>query len=472
MIVPLVSGFNQVLDAATAELGKLGLKPLAPIKNAPMKTVLFWLVFGAGIWFMVCVARADGPAMAAQANSPVLNSQITNVNASAVPVPVPGERAVRRYHATVLVGIATILWSFLAPALFLFTGWSARIRSWAERQRQNWYFTFVLYGLAFGLLFFLLNLPLNYCASFVFPHQFDLTNQTFSRWLGVNLKGVAVVMVIGLAVGWIPFLIIRKSPRRWWLCLGLLAPLFLCVQNYIQPVLIDPLFHQFRPLQDKALESKVLALAARVGIEGSRVYEVNMSLDTREDEAYVTGLLGTRRIVFWDTMVKDFDDDQLLFILAHETGHYVLHHGIKATAFAWLMAFLSLYVWYWLAGPLIRRYKQRWGFDTLSDFAALPLFILAFQLSVMADRPVYMAYSRQIEHEADRFGLELTRNNHAAATAFVKLVQNAVFVYRPSPIIQFWYGTHPTPAERIDFFNTYRPWETGQPSKYSDYINP
>ncbi|HTR40063.1 MAG TPA: M48 family metalloprotease, partial [Pseudomonadales bacterium] len=86
------------------------------------------------------------------------------------------------------------------------------------------------------------------------------------------------------------------------------------------------------------------------------------------------------------------------------------------------------------------------------------------------DLPAYMAFSRHIEHEADRFGLELTHNNHAAATAFVKMVQKSVYVYQPSPIIQFWYGSHPTPAERIEFCNQYHPWETGQPSKYQKYF--
>ena len=442
-----------------------------------MKPVLFLLMFSAGAWFTLCLARADEPVMVAPINSPVANAQITNANTSIVPVPMPGEKAVRRYHATVIVVGAAIIWSFLAPALILFTGWSARIRSWAVRRMRNWYignwyFTFALYGLAFSLLYFLVNLPLNYYASFVFPHHFGLTNQTFSRWLGVNLEGAVVLGIVGLAVGWIPFLIVKKSPRRWWLWLGLLVLPILCVQRLVQPVLIDPLFHQFRPLQDKALESKVLALAARVGINGSSIYEVNMSRDSRQDEAYVTGFLGTRRIVVWDTMLKHFNDDQLLFILAHEMGHHVLHHVIKITAFASLMAFLSICVWYWLAGPVIRRCKHWWGFDALSDFAALPLFILAFQLSVMADRPVYMAYCRHLEHEADRFGLELTQNNHAAAAAFVTLVEDNVFVYRTSPIIQFWYGSHPTPAERIDFFNAYRPWATGQPLKYQKYFKP
>ena len=432
-----------------------------------MKTVLFWFVFSTGIWFAPCLARAGEPVVTAQTNA-----QINSPNTSTVAVPVPGEKAVRRYHATIAVGVTAIIWSFLSPALFLFTGWSARIRSWAERQGQNWYLTFVLYALAFGLLYFLVNLPLNYYASFVFPHHFDLTNQTFSRWLGNTLKSAAVVMVIGLAVGWIPFLVLKKSPRRWWLWLGLLVPLFLSVQNFIQPVLIDPLFHQFQPLADKALEAKILAQAARAGIEGSRVYEANLSLDTKLDNAYVTGLFGTRRIVFWDTMLKDFNDDELLFILGHEMGHYVLHHVIQLVAFASLLAFLSLYAWYWLAGPVIRRCQHRWRFDTLSDFAAVPLMILAFQLSVFTDLPAYMAFSRHIEHEADRFGLELTHNNHAAATAFVKLVQKGVYVYRPAPIIQFWYGSHPTPAERIEFCNQYRPWESGQPSKYQNCFKP
>jgi Zn-dependent protease with chaperone function len=442
-----------------------------------MKNVLPWLAFGTCVCLvLLCLVffsiQNDESAKTSQPYSQN-SAQPSNFQSDTAPVvvPMPGSKAVRRYHATVAVGITAIIWSFLSPTLFLFAGWSARIRSWAERQGQNWFFTFVLYALAFGLLYFLANLPLNYYAGFVFPHNFDLTNQTFSRWLGNTLKGAAVVIVIGLAVGWIPFLVLKKSPRRWWLWLGLLVPLFLCAQLLIQPVLIDPLFHQFRPLQDKTLESKVLALAARVGIKGSRVYEVNMSVDTRMDEAYVTGLFGTRRIVFWDTMLKDFNDDELLFILGHEMGHYVLHHVIKLAAFASFLAFLSLYAWYWLAGPVIGRCKHRWGFDTLSDFAALPLMILAFQLSVFADRPAYMAYSRHVEHEADRFGLELTRNNHAAATAFVKLVQNGVYVYRPAPIILFWYGSHPAPAERIEFCNQYRPWESRQPSRYEEYIN-
>ena len=389
---------------------------------------------------------------------------------SPVAVPVPGEKAVRRYHATIAVEIAAIVWSFLSLALLLFTGWSARIRSWAVRQRRNWYSTFVLYALAFGFLYFMVNLPSIYYAGYVLPHNFELTNQTFGRWLANTLKGAGVVMLASLALDWIPFQIFKNSPRRWWLWLALFVPLFLSARIFIEPVLIDPIFHQFGPLPDKTLEAKVLAQAGRAGIEGSRLYVANMSLDTKLDNAYVAGLFGTKRIVFWDNILKDLNEEELLFVLGHEMGHYVLHHKFKRIAFTSLLAFVSLYVAYRLTGPLIGRFKSRWGFDSPADIAAAPLVILVFLLLGFVGLPASMAFSRHLEHEADRFGLELTHSNHAAAMVFVKLTQNGLSVYRPVPIVQFWSGSHPSAAERIEFCNQYRPWESGQPSLYEEYI--
>lgn len=387
---------------------------------------------------------------------------------SLVAVPEPGSKALSHYRSTMVLVGASILWNLLIPALFLFTGLSARMRSWAERLGRKWYFTFALYGIAYGLVYFSASLPLNYYAGFVHPHSYDLSNQTLGRWLGIYVKDAAVLIAIGLAVGWVPFLLARKSPRRWWLYSGLLAVPFLCVMVLIQPVLIDPLFHKFQPLQDKALESKILAQAARAGIEGGRVYEVNMSADTKTLNAYVTGFMGTKRIVLWDNTLKTLNEDELLFILGHEMGHYVLGHIIKLIAFDSALILLLYYVVYLLAGRIIARFKTRFGFNSLSDFAALPLIILLVLIVAVAGRPVPMAFSRHVEHEADRFGLELTHNNHAAATAFVKLRQNDLWISRPGPIVQFWLGSHPSHAERIDFCNSYRPWETGQPLRYEE----
>ncbi len=439
-----------------------------------MRNLVLWFAFGASVCLVVSRLVAfnfqDKETPPSQAQPAQVDADHTD--ASPVAVPETSPRAVSFYHRTVLLVAVVILWNVVIPIGFLFTGFSAKLRSWAERLGRKWYFTYAIYFAAFSLIYVLLLLPLAYYGGFIHLHRYNLSNQSFARWAFYSAKHAAVGLLIGLAAGWFPFFIIKKSPRRWWLYLGLLAPLYLCFMLWIRPVLIAPLYNKFTPLQDKALEAKVLAEAARVGIDGSRVYEVNLSVDTRMENAYVTGFMGTKRIVFWDTLLHKRNDNEVLFVAGHEMGHYVLRHVAKGTAFESILILVSLYVAYRLAGPVIGRFKNSWGFATPSDFAALPLGVLAFWLFCFVDRPIDMAFRRHLEHEADRFGLELTHENHVAATTFVGLLQSGLGVPRPGIIPMIWFGSHPCIADRIDFCNTYRPWETGQPSKYEEYMKP
>ena len=387
-------------------------------------------------------------------------------------VPEPSPKAVSFYQSTILLIAVAILWSNLIAIGFLFTGFSAKLRSWAERLGRQWYFSYAIYWSAFSLICFLLLLPLVFYGGFIHLHNYDLSNQTFARWLYCSVQGAAIVLVGGLAVGWIPFFIIKKSPQRWWLYLGLLAPLYLCFTLWVQPALIDPLFHKFTPLQDKELEAKIFAEATRAGIQGSRVYQVNTSVDSKVENAYVTGVMGTKRIVFYDTLLQNMNADELVFVMGHEMGHYVLSHKAKRIAFKSILILASLYVAYLLAVPVIGGFKNIWGFAALSDFAAMPLWVLAFWLYCFVARPIYMGFSRHLEHEADRFGLELTHKSHAAATAFAKLMQVGLGVPRPGAFFTIWFGSHPCIADRIEFCNSYRPWETGQSSKYQEHFLP
>jgi STE24 endopeptidase len=431
-----------------------------------MKKLLLWFVFGAG----VCLAL-NGPAQTS-ASGPSAQLDRAKPTTAPVAVPEPSPKAISFYHSTILLIAVIILWSVLIPVGFLFTGFSPKLRSWAERLGRRWYFSYAIYCTAFSLIYFVLLLPLAFYGGFIRPHHYDLSNQSLARWLYCSVQTAAIVLVGGLAVGWVPFFVIKKSPRRWWFYLGLLTPIYLCFTLWIQPVLIDPLFHQFTPLQDKALEAKILADATRAGIQGSRVYQANTSVDSKVENAYVTGLLGTRRIVFYDTILQNMNQDELLFVMGHEMGHYVLWHVAKGIAFESMLILASLYVACLLAGPVIGRFKNIWGFATPSDFAAMPLGVLAFWLFCFVDEPFDMAFSRHLEHEADRFGLELTHENHAAATSFVKFMRVDLGVPRPSAIFRIWFGSHPCIADRIEFCNTYHPWETRQPSKYEKYFLP
>ncbi|MGO8745648.1 MAG: M48 family metallopeptidase [Thermoguttaceae bacterium] len=239
----------------------------------------------------------------------------------------------------------------------------------------------------------------------------------------------------------------------------------------IAPIWIDPLFNRFGPMQDQELEAKILAEARRAGIEGGRVFQVDKSVDTNAVNAYVTGLGHTKRIVLWDTLLAKLDQKEVLFVMAHEMGHYVLNHVIQGILVGFFAVLAGLYAVHRMAGFLIRRYQGRFGFSELSDIASLPLLVLLTSVMSLVLSPVVLAYSRHTEHEADRFGLELTQNNHAAATAFVKLQQENLSNPRPGLLYTFWRGSHPSLGDRIDFANTYRPWAAGQPLRYERYLH-
>ncbi|HYJ80810.1 MAG TPA: M48 family metalloprotease, partial [Longimicrobiaceae bacterium] len=186
--------------------------------------------------------------------------------------------------------------------------------------------------------------------------------------------------------------------------------------------------------------------------------------------AYVTGFGGSKRIVLWDTLLRKLAPRETLFVMGHEMGHYVLGHLLLVIALASVLTLVSLYAIHRSAGWLIARYRRRFGFDELGDIASYPLLILVAGIVGLAVTPAVNALTRYVEHEADRFALELTRDNHAAATAFVKLQEQNLSVPYPGTFYRVWRSTHPPLGERTEFANDYRPWETGVPLKYGEHF--
>ncbi len=383
-----------------------------------------------------------------------------------VAVPEPTELALRYHHTGLVLWAVTIVWGLAIPALFLFTGFSARIRTWAQKLGKKWFFVIGLYFAIFSVITFLIDLPLSYYQGFVRQHAYGLSNQTLGKWITDSLTGLAVGIVIGGLFLWVPYLLLKRSPRRWWLYTGLLMIPFLVLMILVQPVWIDPLFNDFGPMKNKVLEANILALAERSGIEGGRVYEVAKSEDTKVLNAYVTGFGNTKRIVLWDTTIAKLDEQELLFVMGHEMGHYVLGHVWKSILFFSAVIMATLFAIHKTAGWLIARYQGRFGFSELSDVASLPLILLLFGAYLFVVTPGVLAFTRSQEHESDRFGLEILQNNRAAATAFVKLQTENLGIPRPHWLVRLWQASHPTLGERIDFCNAYRPWTKGEALRY------
>ena len=385
-----------------------------------------------------------------------------------VAVPEPTEQAKAYHRSGNVLWVLDTAWALVLPALLLWTGLSARMRDWARRAGRYWFFTVALYWILFTVITTVIDLPRAYYEGFVRQHAYGLSNQTLGKWTSDQLAGLAVALVIGALFLWVPYLLLAKSPRRWWIYTSLLAVPFIILIVLVQPVWIDPLFNRFGPMQDKSLEADILALADRAGIEGGRVFEVAKSEDTKALNAYVNGFGSTKRIVLWDTTLKALNRQQVLVVMGHEMGHYVLDHVWKLIGVLAVMIFVMLYAVQRLAATLIDRFSGRFGFTSLADVASLPLILVLFSAASLVINPAALAISRHFEHEADRFAVEITRDSRAGASAFAIMQQENLAVPRPGRLYTWFRMSHPPVGERIDFFNDYRPWESGRPLVYGE----
>jgi STE24 endopeptidase len=347
------------------------------------------------------------------------------------------------------------LFGILMLVVILATGLSARLRNLAARITRRHFLMAMLYFVFLSSVTALLELPLTYYAGFTVPHEFALTHQTFWNWLSDYGKGFAVNLAIGAPIAALALFAIRHF-RRWWLVLWLGSIPITLIGIIVWPLFIDPLFNDFVPLRDPVLKQELLAEASRAGIEGGRVYQVDKSKQTTTMNAYVTGIGPSKRIVMWDTLLEKMDRDEILSVMGHEMGHYVLNHLWKGLAFALLITLVVTVVAQPSLEWLIRRYGEAWRISSVWDPAALPALLLIVSILTFLLSPAINGFSRHVEHEADAFGLELTHMNEATASAQVKLSEDSKSDPSPNAFIEWWRYTHPSAAKRIRFALTYK----------------
>lgn len=413
-------------------------------------------------------ASAAPPADAAPSADAMQGASIELDERGWVRVPEPSETALRYHRSGNVLWVIATLWGLLVPGVLLFSGASARLRTWAsEVGRERWR-AIAMFLIGYALVSFALDLPLSYYAGYLRPHAYGLSEQALGKWVGDQFKGLLLAVVAALLFVPGTLWFIRKSPERWWIWTSLVAVPIAFLLLMLWPVFIAPLFNDFGPMKDPTLEAEILALAERAGIEGSRVFEVEKSVDTKTVNAYVTGFFATKRIVLWDTIIARLDRRELLVVMGHEMGHYVLGHVARSMLVTAVAIPASLWLFHVVARRAIGRFHQRFGFTSLDDVAALPLFLLLIGLFGLLAAPLLNVWTRQQEHEADRFALEITHDNLGCAGAFAKLQQSNLGVPRPSWFYVVWRASHPTLGDRIDFCNEYRPWATGEPEVYVD----
>lgn len=387
-----------------------------------------------------------------------------------VSVPNPSPLAEAYYRSGNILWLIDRLTSLLLPAGILFLGFSSRIRETFERRKLNPSLQPAAYFAAYASLFFLLDLPLQFYAGYVRERSYGLSQETISNWCTDTITGYLLLLLVGCSLIGVPFAIMKRSPRRWWLYTGLLSIPAMAIGMIVSPLWIDPLFNHFGPLKNQEIQMRIMAEARRAGIDDPQIFELSRRVETRRMTAYVTGLFGSGRIVVSDTMIAQLDERELQFVVGHELGHYALRHVYKGILVASVLVIAGLVGIHLISGLMLQAFGGLFGFRKISEPASLPLLLLLCNLFFLILTPIGNGYTRYQEREADRFGLELTQDNYAAASAFLKLIGHNLDYPWPGQFYRVMRSTHPATGERIEFCNSYHPWRSGMPLKYGAYF--
>lgn len=293
----------------------------------------------------------------------------------------------------------------------------------------------------------LLGLPAG-IVRFVVDHRYGLSTQTPGLWVADLLRSVAISLAVTMPLLAGLFWIIRRLPGLWWPAAAAGFALYLLAASALAPVLIDPLFHRFTPLQDPAMAGEIRELARRAGVPVDEVLVMDASRRTRRVNAYFTGVGGTRRIVLYDTLLQGYDRRHVMLVLAHELGHWRLGHIYQGIALGSLGGVFT----FWLAQRLLNGAGGRPG-----EPAQVVVLLAFLWLVSFASLPLQNWISRTFERQADRFALELTGDGPGMAQLEVQLGRDNLADPAPHPLTVAVLYTHPPLLERIETALEYSP---------------
>ena len=358
--------------------------------------------------------------------------------------------------------------------VILYWRFGPQFRDWAESASRNRFLQAAIFAPLLLLTMAILSLPSDIYENSV-ERKYGLSIQSWGSWFWDWTKGQFLGILLGIILVSILYAVIRSSPRRWWFYFWLTSLPIIVLLVFIQPVIVDPMFHKFEPLQQKdpALTASLEKMVQRAGVNipPERMFWMGAGEKTTELNAYVTGIGASKRIVVWDNTIAKMNTPQIVFVVGHEMGHYVLNHIWKGLLFAAVFLFVVFYLGFRTIGWLLRRFGGAWGIRGVDDWASLPALLLLISIYSFIANPVQSAVSRHFEHQADQYGLEVTHgltpdSSQVAAQAFQVLGEVDLSDPTPSPVTVFMFYSHPTIPDRIRFSLTYDPWDQGEQPEF------
>lgn len=359
---------------------------------------------------------------------------IRDRRAPAAPLPTPDARAYGAYKRRLMLVDLVRSTATLAATAFVFADpLEGALRPLPRPLRAP---AFVA---ALTLIDLVRELPTGYVESHVLERINGTSEQTAQAWAIDQLKSGAIGLLLVSGLTAVGETVVRRAPRVWPWALIAGTPVLLMLANVVAPTFIMPLFNKFIPLEGP-LEARIRALATRYGVGDAAILRFDMSRQTKKANAFVTGVFGTERIVLADTLIDNFADDETMFVVAHELGHYVRRDP-------WIA--IGLGTTFIAATILIAKRALQASGRTLETAADGARFAFYAQLFTTVASPLLSAASRAIERRADRFAIGATDDPLSGARAFRRLRDQNLAEDEAPKWAEVLFASHPSLKSRI-----------------------
>lgn len=356
----------------------------------------------------------------------------------------------KRYNNIKLIlAIVKGIAGFALIFLFLWSGYSLKLENLLSEYFENSYLLLVAYIFIIGLAGTILFAPLSYYSGFYLEHKYNLSNQTFGKWIFEGLKGALVSAVIGIPVLLIFYFILNYFGSNWWLPFAVVMFFFSVILSQIFPVFILPIFYKVTPVDNANLKARINNLAGKAGLKVENIFRINMSKNTKKANAAFTGLGKTKRIILGDTLLESFSEDEIETVIAHELGHYKKKHIIKNIIIGTVTSFITLFLI-----ALLYKISLAWfGFENIKQIAALPLLALWSMVIGLVQTPPGNLLSRKFEYEADEYSVRETNKPGIFINTLEKLNEQNLGDKEPHPFVEWYFYSHPSIKKRIEAIN-------------------
>ena len=332
---------------------------------------------------------------------------------------------------------------------FILLGLYVILDDYGARAVSGYVWSGVIFFMAFGLIFFVLDLPFDYYETFVIEQRFGFNKSDFKTWVVDSVKSGLISMALLVAL-LAPLLgIIQEFPNYWWFWGFAVVALVQFVLVILYPIIIAPIFNKFEPLKDQTLADKVNALAKELGMKVTGIFQMDAGRRSAHSNAYFTGLGKTKRIVLFDTLIESHGHDEILAVLAHEIGHYKLKHVLKS----YIIAQVSMFAGFFLTFLIMNwgLFYDTFGIDPSRSYLGLLIISIFGQRISFFLKPVYMSLSRKFERAADEFAMKSRPGPKPFVLALKKLTTHNLSNLNPHPLYVWFSYSHPPVLERINY---------------------